>query len=31
VLYFIAKGGYKAHHLEISGEVASGGIEAPVR
>ncbi len=31
VLYFIGKGGYKAHHLEISGEVASGGIQAPVR
>jgi MFS family permease len=31
VLYFIGKGGYKAHHLEMSGEVASGGIQAPIR
>ena len=30
VLYFISRGGYKAQHLEMSGEKASGGVEGPV-
>jgi MFS family permease len=31
VFYFISRGGYKAQHLEMSGEKASGGVEGPVR
>jgi len=31
IIYFKSKGGYKVQHLEMSGEEASGGIEAPVR
>src|SRR5206468_507284 len=30
ILYFKSRGGYKVQHLEMSGEMASGGIEAPV-
>ncbi len=31
IIYFRSRGGYKIQHLEMSGEKASGGIEAPVR
>lgn len=31
ILYFNAKGGYKAQQLEMSGEEATGGVGAPVR
>jgi MFS family permease len=30
VFYFISRGGYKAQHLAMSGEKASGGVEGPV-
>lgn len=31
IVYFKSKGGYEVQHLEMTGEEASGGIEAPVR
>ncbi len=31
IIYFRSRGGYQIQHLEMSGERASGGIEAPVR
>jgi MFS family permease len=31
IFYFVSKGGYKVQHLEMSGEEAAGGVEAPVR
>jgi MFS family permease len=31
VLYFMSRGGYTVEKLEMSGEMASGGIEGPVR
>jgi hypothetical protein len=30
ILYFKARGGYAVQHLEMTGEQASGGIQAPV-
>ena len=30
IFYFLAKGGYKVQHLTMTGEEASGGIQAPM-